>query len=1251
MKRFIKFLLSLVALYILFWGAVAAYFSFADRHRDFLESNLSSIFGRPVTIQRVVTSWDGFTPQLQIENLVIEGDSRGQAAFAFKSLSAELDPISILRLWPVFEEFAVDAPQLEVVSLNDGSLQIAGFELRKGASQNPDKIFSWLLDQQSAVWHKGILVWHRQGKQAQRFENISFVYQRLQQDRQFSAAIETAKGTIALKAQAQGDLLSRSDWGANIEVLGSGGRRLLSADDLSAEVIDGEGELTLKTVGVERIQDFLHFAGLTPEQHWLLAADVSGRLHDLKFNFSGPLLNVEDWSLRGAASNIAFSSQGDTPSMNNLSGDVAFASDGGSFRFATKQAEFRWPASFSKSFPVTSATGELEWQQQDARNWDVYLKNTNFEDPNIKIEEVSAHLKIVNQSQRIKSLGDLFKVNNVVDLDFDDGALVVAPTENPLTLKASATFELKDVASMSQYLPKLKSLDLFRQWAEAAFQSGVASNGRLDYDGELSLAAINDGRASLQVSADFADTYVDYSPKLGWPAVTNAVGKIQLNNQLLRISPDQAWMNGDPLTDGEIIIERLLDADRILYVNGKTTTSLKKGIDFLFKGPLVKPQNRLETLPFLAQEGWVDIDVRVTLPLARINDLSLKGSSTIRDGGGLLPSGMPLNNLQGIINFTERTATSDDLTALFLGGQVNAQLDTVKPAKPPVMRLTADGIAHADKLEPWVGEHLLTLVKGQTRWQGAMLIDGNTIEINGGSDLKGLDISAPSPLGKSAQQSAQFELGLKVAINQFDLDLNYENMLRARFARSPSSASNGESNPQSSVFDRTMISLRDPANGSYIIPSMKEGVNFDIRYPNLDIDEWLNTVIDLANYLPRIKSDNTVFLDALRSIELQTEYSRCLGRSFGEISMSVLSVDGKTWIGKISGDNVEGTTRLEPRKGSGHYEFNLARLNIPKDDDTNKPPEAIDHSLQPSDYPLVKLLVNQFSVNKKQLGRLSFEAGPTNEGWNIDTLSLTQSGITTNADGLWLNDAEQGSISRLKFETTIEEAGGALEDMNFEGILRKGTGSVVGNLNWIGAPHEFDFARLNGDFNAFIKDGELVQVEPGGGKLLGLLNMNAILRRLVFDFSDVVASGLRFDRMRFVGVLADGEAVLQDAFVLSPAVFVTMEGNVNLDQEMIDMEVHVSPELGGNIALLSALANPAAGAVVFITQQLFKDDLRRSNFKSYQALGSWQDFEIQELNKSKKEQALKQDLDDDEEQLEIQIIEEGQTLDPLSPKQ
>ena len=84
--------------------------------------------------------------------------------------------------------------------------------------------------------------------------------------------------------------------------------------------------------------------------------------------------------------------------------------------------------------------------------------------------------------------------------------------------------------------------------------------------------------------------------------------------------------------------------------------------------------------------------------------------------------------------------------------------------------------------------------------------------------------------------------------------------------------------------------------------------------------------------------------------------------------------------------------------------------------------------------------------------------------------------------------------------------------------------------------------------------------------------------------------------------------------ILTPAVFVRMEGKLDLGEELVDMDVHISPELGGNLTLLSALANPTAGAVVFLTSQLFKDDMRRASFVSYQAKGTWEDFEMVEID-------------------------------------
>ncbi|MEO0367437.1 MAG: AsmA-like C-terminal region-containing protein, partial [Pseudomonadota bacterium] len=145
------------------------------------------------------------------------------------------------------------------------------------------------------------------------------------------------------------------------------------------------------------------------------------------------------------------------------------------------------------------------------------------------------------------------------------------------------------------------------------------------------------------------------------------------------------------------------------------------------------------------------------------------------------------------------------------------------------------------------------------------------------------------------------------------------------------------------------------------------------------------------------------------------------------------------------------------------------------------------------------------------------------------------------------------------------------------------------------------------------KNGELVQVEPGSGRLLGLLNFNAFLRRVTLDFSDVVADGLRFDQMQYAGRLEKGTAILEDAFLFSPAAFVRMEGEIDLEQEILDIQMHVAPELGGNLALLSALANQTAGAVVFLLQNIFKDEMRNNSLISYRAAGTWDDFEMKEI--------------------------------------
>lgn len=1214
MKWIWKTLAVLAVLYVLVWGGLALYFSYADRYKSQLESNLSNVFKLPVNIESIETVWSGTSPRLLISGLTVQGDGANEPVFAFDSLSATVSPLSMLGLWPTFTEFDVQKPLLEIKSFADGRLQIGGMNLAgKTANTNfSQKIVSWLLDQKSASWADGEIVWRKEESadksvSVQRYKNISMTFFRELKNRKLSASVLTSKGFLSFTANTNGDLLSANNWDASLQVLGDEGELLLRPEDFSVKVNNGQGKALLKTLDVERIRDFIRLSGLASDARWLLDAELAGRLHDVNFDFSGPLLSIDTWGLSASASGVGFKSVGRAPAMNNLSGELNASKDGGKFTFVARDSQFQWSQWYAMPFQINRAMGEFIWGFSDNDELLLNLRNGEFEDRNARITDLFLSSKVSYKASKINTFGSIFKLESVDDLSFDGDSLVAKPqagnNQAPLTVDVQADFEVFDLSQVITYLPNDKRLRLFRKWAASGFAAGQVTNGKVRYKGELSKSAFAAGTASLNASADFDNVIIDYAPEQNWPAAKDGKGQATLNNELLTIIPTNISLNGDPVTDGVLTISKLFQRDRALSIKAKTNTSLVKGIDFLFKGPLIKPENQLSELPIEPSEGSVDIDILIDIVLNNVSGAQVKGIANVRNGRASLPGGVPIDDVNGIVQFTERKVISDNITAIFLGGETKGRLITIKEAQPPVMRLLASGVAQTDALKPWVGEHMLSWFDGVAPWKGSVTIRGGQVDIAGESNLLGVNVNAPAPLYKTAQEQAPFSLAMTVGGKsvQQSLSISYKERMLARFK------SNG--GLDGSLFDSTLISI-----GSDSAAPLKDGVNFLIEENQVNLDDWLSAIIDLASIetQPEVAADSS-FLDAMRSINISAKDPVLLGYKTGALNITAVSVDGLYWIGTLDGENVDGTMQLQPRNAIGHYGFKLDYLNLDERANDDAPLARVDYSLLPSSFPSASLEIKNFRFEGKNLGHLNLIAKPVADEWKVEKLTLKHNGISTEATGNWKNSEAYGSLSKIEFKTTIDQAEDALNDMDFDGFIRKGKGSVSGELRWIGAPHEFDYSRLNGRFDAAIKSGELVKVEPGGGKLLGLLNFNAMARRLVFDFRDVFASGLQFDRMRYAGVLADGEVIFTDAFIFSPAVFVRMEGKLDLGKELVDMEVHIAPELGGNLALLSALANPAAGAVVFITQRLFKDEMRSSSFKSYRALGTWEGFEMLEM--------------------------------------
>jgi len=1236
-KVIARIIAVLIAVYMVFWLAIALYFSYAQSNKALLESTLERVFKRQVSIAEFNTEWNGFSPRFQLKGLRVEGDTTAMPALAVKSLSAELTGESLLRLWPKFREFALEQPQLEIVSLQGGGLQVAGIKLDNTGRKktNPQRIVSWLTGQIGAAWVDGQIVWRRADGSEQRYQDIAFIYHKQNQDRDLKAKVITPKGALAFQAKAQGDPFSASGWNASLEVIGNQSQQLLKPEDLSLEVSDGQGQLRLKTLDIQRISDFLQLTGLANEAKWLLDAELFGRLHDVNFSFSGPLLKFSDWSLKASASDIGFKSVGRAPAINNLKGQLNASAQSGTFLFSTQDATFEWARWYGANFPIDRAMGEFSWVIQENGDVSIALKNGEFEDQNTRIHNLNATVEIDSAVRKINSFGQLFKVQSVADLSYQDGAVVEKSTItsrdasfsiNPLLVDASAEFDVLEVQKIADYVPMHKSTELFKRWWSKAFVVGGVSGGKASYKGELSANAMRVGKAELIAQTDFSGVTLDYGFLQGWPIISKGNGVLKLNNDLLQILPTQAWLGPDKVTTADVKLTSLFSRERQVEVRGELTTELATFLDFLFKGPLVKPENRPDVLPVEPTGGTITTQIELIVPLLKVSTTTVTGKAQVNNASVNLPGGVPVSDIYADVDYTERSTASNNIRARFLDGNTQAVLTTVEEAQPPKLKLSASGPVRMQALEPWVGEHILTLLNGNSSYQGTILIDGPRIEVTANSDLKGVEVDTPAPLNKEATDISSMSLSMVLGSGSItpSLSLQYGEHLTAGFtanATNSNGARKGDLGGELNLFDRSEIRLANKNVGNQLHNELKEGVNFVVNDDNINLDEWLSLVLDLAAYQPRKPAQNTDFLDAMRSINIRAENPFFLNRDFGPLELSALSVDGNYWIGNIEGQHVEGTLQAQPRDLVSRYRLDLTRLNLVEESKNAPPLSPVDQQVLPSSYPAIVLSVDELRIDGRPFGELNLTGQPEGDVWSLTKFDLTHNGISTTAKGQWLNNKDSGTISSFDFDTQIQEAGEVLGDMEFDGFIRKGEGHFKGNVNWIGAPHEFDYSRLNGNFDLNISEGELVKVDAGSGKLIGLFNFNAIARRLVFDFRDVFASGLQFDRMIYTGVFADGEAIMNDALILSPAVFVRMEGKVDLANEMVDMEVHVSPELGGNLALFSALANPAAGAVVYLTQRIFKNQLRNARFRSYRALGTWEDFELVDFDPDQQAQA------------------------------
>ncbi|MEJ7747563.1 MAG: AsmA-like C-terminal region-containing protein, partial [Luteimonas sp.] len=233
----------------------------------------------------------------------------------------------------------------------------------------------------------------------------------------------------------------------------------------------------------------------------------------------------------------------------------------------------------------------------------------------------------------------------------------------------------------------------------------------------------------------------------------------------------------------------------------------------------------------------------------------------------------------------------------------------------------------------------------------------------------------------------------------------------------------------------------------------------------------------------------------------------------------------------------------------------------------------------------------------------------------IEQLQLRAPKQRIDITGDWLG---RGGAMRTRLGVAIDsdDFGALLTGFGFGGRLAGGKGTAKFDASWPGSPAAFKLERLEGSLNILAKKGRLVEIEPGAGRVLGLLSLAELPRRLTLDFRDFFDKGFAFNRIAGNIRFGNGRARSDDLVIDGPAAEIRIRGAADLRAQQFDQTIEVRPKAGNLLTAVGAIAGGPVGAVIgAAANAVLRKPLGQMAAKTYRVTGPWKDPKVEVIGR------------------------------------
>src|SRR5207237_10233220 len=124
------------------------------------------------------------------------------------------------------------------------------------------------------------------------------------------------------------------------------------------------------------------------------------------------------------------------------------------------------------------------------------------------------------------------------------------------------------------------------------------------------------------------------------------------------------------------------------------------------------------------------------------------------------------------------------------------------------------------------------------------------------------------------------------------------------------------------------------------------------------------------------------------------------------------------------------------------------------------------------------------------LGKLQLVAEAHQVDWRIESLKVWSDDGHLDAEGWWRGGGRTPA-TQLDADLDVRDAGEYLGRFGMPNAVTGAPTRIRGSLAWAGNPTEFDYPTLSGALHMQTGPGQFIKLDPGIGKLLGVLSLQA----------------------------------------------------------------------------------------------------------------------------------------------------------------